>query len=263
MGTRQRSPVADAEERVRRLGRYWQPATGTEDEVRSDPGPEPERKRLVLGPWSGSAVRGLVLLLGVALAVAGYWAWSGRPRAVTPTPIASGPQSPAPAARSAGTAPAAEASAGTAPAAPSASTAPAAPPAVVVHVMGHVRRPGLVELAPGSRVADAIAAAGGVSDPAAADTVNLARLVVDGEQIAVAVPATDDGPAEGTAGAIVDLNAADAAALDALPGIGPVLAGRIVAWRDANGPFRSVDELAEVSGIGGAILGQLRPLVRV
>ena len=131
----------------------------------------------------------------------------------------------------------------------------------------------------------------------AADSVNLARLVVDGEQIVVdaSVPATSRPPQgpqsaqpagqgssgapaarpgnagsaglsmDGTVGAplALDLNLADAAALESLPGVGPVLAGRIVQWRAENGPFTSVEELGEVSGIGEATLGRLRPLVRV
>ena len=111
----------------------------------------------------------------------------------------------------------------------------------------------------------AIAAAGGVTRPRAADSVNLARVLADGEQIAVGVDAVAAAstPTTGAVAPIVDLNTADLAALDSLPGVGPVLAGRILAWRQAHGPFRSVDELGEVSGIGDAILGQLRPLVRV
>ena len=133
-------------------------------------------------------------------------------------------------------------------------------------------RPGLVRLPSGSRVADAIEAAGGVRRPRAADSVNLARVLVDGEQIVVsdspaaAAPASSGGgPTGGAAGTplVVDLNTASVDVLDSLPGVGPVLAARIIAWRTANGPFRSVDELGEVSGIGEAILGQVRPLVRV
>jgi competence protein ComEA len=135
---------------------------------------------------------------------------------------------------------------------------------VVVHVAGLVRRPGLVRLPSGSRVADAVAAAGGVTRTRAADSVNLARVLVDGEQIVVGsgVAASGTGTAPATAGP-TDLNTADATALELLPGIGPVLAGRIIAWRTANGPFRSIDELGEVSGIGDAILALLRPVVRV
>lgn len=206
-----------------------------------------ERLR-VLGPWTGSALRGLAIIVAVTLVLGAYWAWSGRPRAVAVGP------SPSTAAVEPSDAPSVE---------PPATPSPAA--VVVVHVVGRVARPGLVTLPAGSRVADAIAAAGGVTRPRAADSVNLARVLADGEQIAVGADAVAAAstPTTGAVAPIVDLNTADLAALDSLPGVGPVLAGRILAWRQAHGPFRSVDELGEVSGIGDAILGQLRPLVRV
>ncbi|QJW36414.1 helix-hairpin-helix domain-containing protein [Cellulosimicrobium protaetiae] len=141
---------------------------------------------------------------------------------------------------------------------------------VVVHVVGQVAAPGLVKVAAKARVADALEAAGGATPEADLAALNLARTVTDGEQIvvprpgeAVPAPAPASGAVAGTAGAPVDLNAADAAALDALPGIGPVLAERIVAWRTENGPFTTVDELGEVSGIGPAVLADVRDLVRV
>ncbi len=121
---------------------------------------------------------------------------------------------------------------------------------VVVHVSGEVGRPGLVELAGGGRVADAIAAAGGLSEKADDSSVNLARPVVDGEHIVVR--GAGDGPSP-----TVSLNAADAEDLERLPGVGPVLAARIVADREANGPFVSLDDLGRVSGVGPAILAGL------
>ncbi len=148
---------------------------------------------------------------------------------------------------------------------------------VVVDVVGRVRRPGLVRLPPGSRVADAVSAAGGLTDAAAVARINLARVLVDGEQVVVpdaddpvpppaAAPGAAGGPgASATKGATgpLDLNAATSADLDGLPGIGPVIAGRIVAWRSEHGRFARVEELAEVSGIGDTLLERLRPLVRV
>lgn len=144
---------------------------------------------------------------------------------------------------------------------------------VVVAVAGRVRRPGVVRLASGSRVEDAVRAAGGPLPGASAGLLNLARRLVDGEQVLVGVehppgtaPATsgDAAAVPGTSGGgAVDLNTATAAELDALPGIGPVLAERIVAWRAQNGPFRSVDQLREVAGIGEAKFATLRPEVRV
>lgn len=136
---------------------------------------------------------------------------------------------------------------------------------VVVAVAGRVRRPGVVRLPPGSRVEDAVRAAGGVSPGASPGLLNLARLLVDGEQVLVGIaPTGQAAPAAGSgASGLVDLNAADAGALDGLPGIGPVLAQRIVEWRTQNGRFASVDQLREVPGIGESKFGQLRSKVRV
>ena len=123
---------------------------------------------------------------------------------------------------------------------------------VLVHVVGDVVRPGIVELPDGARVNDAIEAAGGATKSKALASVNLARLVVDGEQIVVGATsgAQDSG--------VISINSSSADELDELPGVGPVIAERIVQWRETNGPFRSVDELTEVSGIGPAMLEQLR-----
>jgi len=154
---------------------------------------------------------------------------------------------------------------------------------VVVHVVGQVRRPGLQRLPPGSRVADALDAAGGANAKADLGRLNLARVLVDGEQVRVPAPgdpvdplagaggtggtgAGGGGPGTGGSsgggrGGPVSLNTADLAALDTLPGVGPVLAQRILDWRAAHGRFASVDELGEVSGIGEKLLAQLSPLV--
>ncbi len=143
---------------------------------------------------------------------------------------------------------------------------------ILVHVVGKVRRPGVVRLRPGQRVFDAISAAGGVQPPGDLSLINLARVLVDGEQILVPVAGQVPAPvAQGPAGALVqpsqaavlDLNTATVDTLDDLPGIGPVLADRIVQWRTEHGRFSAVDELGEVSGIGEATLGRLRSKVRV
>lgn len=155
---------------------------------------------------------------------------------------------------------------------------------VVVSVVGLVQQPGLVTLGPGARVADAISAAGGPLNGADTVGLNLARHIVDGEQIVVgiATPAgrpaalgSSVGPAH-TGPAVnspkpsgpkpsgpVDLNTATVEQLDALPGVGPITAAAIVAWRQGNGSFSSIDQLGEVDGIGPARLEKLRPLVRV
>lgn len=156
---------------------------------------------------------------------------------------------------------------------------------VFVHVHGQVARPGLYELPAGSRVVDVVAAAGGFTPEAEQAAVNLARPVVDGEQLGVpavgeiapgasgaggALGASGTGGAPGTSGGagagpggLVDLNRADDATLQSLPGVGPATAAAILEWRAANGSFRSVDDLLGVPGIGEKTLEKLRALVTV
>lgn len=148
---------------------------------------------------------------------------------------------------------------------------------VVVDVAGRVREPGLVRVPAGSRVADVIAAAGGFTRSKDAVSVNQARIVSDGEQIVVggggAVAAGGGAGAGGTSSGgmgsggaparPVDLNSATLAELETLPGVGPVLAQRIVDHRTSNGRFTSVDELRDVSGIGDKTFTDLAPRVRV
>jgi competence protein ComEA len=140
---------------------------------------------------------------------------------------------------------------------------------VVVDVAGRVRRPGIVELPAGSRVVDALRAAGGARHGVDTSTLNLARLLVDGEQIVVGldVPASSAvaSPMPTAAGPVasVNLNTATLEQLDTLPGIGPVTAQAILDWRTENGSFTSVDELLEVSGIGDATLADIEAYVYV
>lgn len=153
---------------------------------------------------------------------------------------------------------------------------------VRVHVVGQVRRPGVVELPAGARVADAVAAAGGARELARTDRINLAAPVVDGQQVvvpdaqtavepaAVAGEAPDGGPtprtgsgasaADGSGGgpATVDLNTADLAALQTLPGVGPATAEKIIAQRESVGPFSGLQDLDAVPGIGPATLDRLK-----
>lgn len=134
-------------------------------------------------------------------------------------------------------------------------------PELVVDVAGRVRRPGLVRLPPGARVDDALRAAGGVLPGTSTGTLNLAAKVQDGEQVLVADAAAASSSTGGSAQ--LDLNTATAQELDALPGIGPVLADRIVSWRTDHGRFGSVDQLREVSGIGESKYQSLKAKVRV
>jgi competence protein ComEA len=143
------------------------------------------------------------------------------------------------------------------------------PAVVVVDVAGKVRRPGIVTLPLGSRVHDALDAAGGARKGVDLTGLNLARVLVDGEQIlvgvsppsGVAAPAAAAPGAAAAGGPMVNVNTADQAALEELPGIGPVTAASILQWRADNGPFTSVDELLEVSGIGEATLAKIAPFV--
>jgi competence protein ComEA len=132
---------------------------------------------------------------------------------------------------------------------------------ITVHVAGEVRVPGLVEIPTGARIADAVAAAGGASRAADLTGLNLAAPLRDGEQIVV--PSLDGA---GAAGVAVDdgkvrVNRATAAELEALPGVGPVLAARIHAYREEHGPFAGVDDLLDVPGIGEGKLAALRDFV--
>lgn len=144
---------------------------------------------------------------------------------------------------------------------PGTSAAPASGAEVVVAVAGKVRSPGLFRLPPGSRVDDAVRAAGGPLPGTDVGVLNLARRLTDGEQVLVGVAGAP--AAASAAGGLLDLNAASASDLDALPGIGPVLAQRIVDWRTENGRFASVDQLREVTGIGEAKYEDLRSEVTV
>lgn len=158
-------------------------------------------------------------------------------------------------------------------------TPPVAPGGpVVVHVAGAVASPGVVELPGGSRIVDAVEAAGGLRADADADRVNLAAVLADGQRVVIPVrgqpppeevlpsgPSPEHGGAGGGVGtgARVDVNTADAEQLESLPGIGPATAAAILSHRERHGPFRSVDDLIDVRGIGEAKLDALRDLVTV
>lgn len=165
------------------------------------------------------------------------------------------------------------------PGGPASVPAPAASPAapassgagrIVVDVTGKVRRPGIATLPPGSRVVDALRAAGGARRGVRLGALNLARVLTDGEQIVVGVPAPPglaasaaSAPTTGAAGStpMVNINTASQAELEELPDVGPVTAQAIVQFRAENGAFTSVDQLLEVSGIGDATLAKVAPFV--
>jgi competence protein ComEA len=201
----------------------------------------------------GATALALVAALAAALAALGVWI--ERPRA---EPVGALPAVAI-----------AEPSATARPREPASAPASAGP--IVVSVSGKVRRPGLVQVPDGARVADVLAAAGGALPGVDLAPLNLARRVSDGEQVAVGVPpvaaempagAAAPGGKAGPPGKL-DLNSASAEQLDALPGVGPVTAARIVEWRTRNGRFSRVEQLREIEGIGERRLGQLRELVVV
>jgi competence protein ComEA len=136
---------------------------------------------------------------------------------------------------------------------------------IYVHVAGAVDSPGLYVLGSGARVIDAVSAAGGLASDAEPGAINLARALTDGEQLVVPRKGEDPpAPAQGGPSAgPVNVNTADAVALETLPGVGPALASRIISWRETEGPFAAVDDLLAVSGIGPRVLESLRELVTV
>jgi competence protein ComEA len=230
-------------------------------------------RRLAPAGWSGARVdpgrpgaTALALVAAVAAVVAAVGVWFERPRA-EPVPDLPSVTVSAPDAAAAAT------EASPQPAATAAVPVPAAAP-LVVSVSGKVRRPGLVEVPDGARVADVLEAAGGALPGTDLSALNLARRVADGEQVAVGVPAAPDAvpvpapgapsPAAGAAPAgKVDLNLATVEQLDALPGVGPVTAQRILEWRTRHGRFTRVEQLREIEGIGERRFAQLRGMVVV
>jgi competence protein ComEA len=134
---------------------------------------------------------------------------------------------------------------------------------ILVHVAGKVRRPDVYPLLQGSRVADAIKAAGGAKKGVNLGEINLARVLVDGEQIYVGY-VSKVGPSQGrtqskTFTGIININRGTKAEFDSLTGIGPVIAGRIINYRSSNGPFMAIEDLLKVSGIGSKTLDRIRP----
>ncbi len=198
-----------------------------------------------LAALSRAELLGLVALLAVTLGGAGLWYVRSLPRPVEVATVAEDPGA----------------------AIPATSASPSPKAVLLVDVAGWVRRPGVYEFGEGARVVDAIDAAGGARPGAVLQALNLAAPLVDGTQVlvpregesAVAPPVAGGS----VAGGLVNVNTATAAELEELPGIGEVISQRIVDYRTANGPFTSVDQLLDVSGIGDAILESIRELVTV
>jgi competence protein ComEA len=225
-------------------------------------------------------IRGAVTIVVVVLAaavIAGLLAWRARPTTVAAGGSIAGRVTAAPAATvAAGRSPTPDSLAPGAAASASPSRTPA-PAEIVVDVAGKVRRPGVVRVGADARVVDAIDLAGGVLPGTDTTGLALARRLTDGEQILVTgipgtAPAvapvdpsaggTGDAAGSATAGP-VNLNLATEAQLDALPGVGPVLASRIIDWRTQHGPFTSPQQLGDVGGVGDKKLADLLPLVTV
>lgn len=230
------------------------------------------------------------LLLLVGLAWAGWTVLRARPVALAaPVTVSTLPSASAGGGAANGPVPTGSAASSAAAQPPPAATPSATPAAsVVVHILGAVRRPGLVSLTQPARVQDAVDAAGGLRGDADPGELNLAQLLVDGQQVVIGTERKPDGEVRGNAGAAtpgpggaggaggagtggsgsaaggtVDLNTATPAQLEELPGVGPVTAAAIVAWRTEHGRFSRPEELQEVDGIGPKTYAQLAPHVRV
>ncbi len=220
-----------------------QPGSCTIELPALPPVPPPRRARV-----KPTVVVGVVLCVLAGLGASGWTWWRGRAH-VVPIPVVSASSPPL-----AGPASTPGSTAGT----------------LTVHVTGQVRHPGVVRVVAGARVVDAVAAAGGALPSADLDAINLARTLNDGEQIRVAQPgqpvvvasAAPGGDARAAAGPL-DLNTATVEQLDTLPGVGPVMAQRIIDWRTEHGRFTSVEELREISGVGERKYSDIASKVRV
>jgi competence protein ComEA len=219
--------------------------------------PRTLRGRVLLGPAQLSVV---AVLVAVGLAVTAWWVVRSDARAAAEPAVAAAPADALVPDEPVSATPE-EVTAGIG--------AEGRPATVTVDVAGKVRRPGIAVLDAGSRVVDALEAAGGVRAGVDVAGLNLARVLVDGEQVLVGVPLPPGGAATaapatgGPPTVLVNLNTADEVQLEALPEVGPVTAASILSWRDTHGGFTSIDELLEVDGIGEATLAKIAPHVTV
>jgi len=243
--------MSDREDVQHRMREAWKMAAGRAYEaahglVEDEPVTEPRAWR-----WRMNTRVAVTLVATLALIAALALWWPTPPRGTTVAlPGQDGQAEPGGQLELGGQSEPGGGGAGAGPLAPDVATS------VTVHVAGAVMRPGLYDVALGSRVADAIEAAGGALDVHDLDSLNLARIVRDGEKISVGRDAEE-------AGGLINLNTASAAQLTQLPGVGPVLADRIVSHREANGPFGSIDDLDAVAGVGPAVLAGLRDAATV
>src|SRR3954451_7714740 len=218
---------------------------------------------------SRGELAGLIIVVIALLAGVGLWYTRSLPRPVdvattagSVAPVVQSPFAPSP-----GAAPAVAVASGSV----SASASVSAAPTLIVDVAGAVRKPGVFEFAPGDRVIDAVERAGGALDKADLTLLNLAAPLTDGQQILVpkkgaAVPSgvpVTGGVLVGWTTALGNINTADEPTLETLNGVGPVLGAAIIQYRTEHGPFASIDQLDEVSGIGPATLEDLRSQVTV
>ena len=271
--------LPEAAEVVRaRLAALFQTAVPTEERAAGPPGESPESSAAAAAehlrtdgserPRRRLTSRHLAVMAALTLmALVASVGWLLRAKAVPIAVAAAPPTATVTASAATATAPSA---------APASAASSAVTPTILVHVIGAVASPGLVKLPAGARVADAIAAAGGLRGDANPAELNLAAVVTDGSQIVIGTTSVPRGEVRdgssssgvlttGTsaASAVVDLNTATLAQLDTIPGVGPVTAQAILDYRAKRGRFTKIEELQEVDGIGAKTYAQIAPHVRV
>jgi competence protein ComEA len=219
-----------------------------DDPIEPDDEPAEQSRGERLREFGRTHLGAIAVVLGVGITFAGVQFTRSDPETVPVTPVISSAVGGAPI-----------------------SATPTPVPMIRVHVAGAVVTPMVVDLPQGSRVQDAIAAAGGLAANADPAQLNLAAVLNDGDQVLIGTVASPAGQVSGQSGGTggggaagkVSLNSANAAQLETIPGVGPVTAAKIIAHREANGPFTAVDQLLEISGIGDKTLAELAPYVQL